>query len=97
MIIARLRQTPVEIEDALNGYAIVRTLDSSRPFTARVARDDPESPAYPEYINVDWVVVATSDLVDVTQECTCVLPEQTCPICQATARKTYNQNDELPY
>lgn len=38
---------------------------------------------------------STGELED--GDCSCVLPEQSCPTCRASARKVYSPNGEIPY
>jgi len=62
MIIARFLNNTVEIVDASNGRACIRTLDGSKPFAAYVARSDPEEAPTPATTVTDWAWVGCEEL-----------------------------------
>jgi hypothetical protein len=67
MIIAIYNENPIEIIDALNRQVLIKTLDGSKPFTARVTRSDPEELPLPEFVNVDWQWVNRNQLAHISQ------------------------------
>jgi hypothetical protein len=67
MILAQFHNKTVRIEDAKNGYALIRTMDDSKPFLTRIAHSDPEEYPSPEFIYTDWAWVDGKDLIDITQ------------------------------
>jgi len=65
MILARYHGTKVEIVEAINGQALIRTADGRKIFTARVARSDPEEAPAHEFVVVDWKWVSRDDLSEI--------------------------------
>ena len=88
MIIARYKNSPVEVLDVYTDgaevkWAAIRALED-KPF---VGGD--MWPVRTEY--------TTARVEDLLFECTCVLPEHSCIACRITAREVYSPDNEIPF
>ena len=89
MIIARYKDSPVEVLDVYTDgakvkWASVRALEGS-PFIG--------GDRWP--IRTVYTIAKVEDLY--FDDCTCVLPEHSCSACRATAREVYSPNNEIPF
>ena len=89
MIIARYKDSPVEVLDVYTDgakvkWASVRALEGS-PFIG--------GDRWP--IRTVYTIAKVEDLY--FDDCTCVLPEHSCYACSATARRVYSQDEEIPF
>lgn len=45
----------------------------------------------------EWLSAKLEEMKTIGQECTCFLPEMSCPACRAAAAKAENDSEEYPY
>lgn len=88
-MIVTYKQIPVEVLDITEDgagirWAVIKAI-TGRPFVG--GNKWPTRTAY-----------ATAKVDDLTfDDCGCVLPEHSCSVCRATARKVYGDGDEIPF